>query len=213
LGDLHRQRPILLAVSVIAAMTWAVPHAARACSCLPPPAPTVARDQADAVFEARVDEVQSADGNGAILRYDLAVLRVFKGELGPQTPLMTRSSSAACGRTFVKGKRYLVYAYRTPEGDLGDTMCSRTRQIATADEDLAALGAGTPPPAPAAPESANREPPRIEPAAEGPPAVAAPATTRRGCDLGATGGPGLVVLLALFRRRRPVGPRRPPVPR
>lgn len=152
------------------------------------------------MFEARIDAVQYADTSGMV-RYELAVLRVFKGDVGASAPLVTRASSAACGRNFVVGKRYLIYAYRTPEGDLGDTMCSRTRLVATADEDLAALGAGSPPPAPPAAEAQSREPPRIEPAA--PPVLDAPApTTRRGCDLGGAGGPGLLVLLALRRRRR-----------
>jgi hypothetical protein len=199
---LHRQRPILLAVSLIAAGAWALPHEARACSCLPPPAPTVARDQSDAVFEARVDAVHNADSVGMAVRYDLAVLRVFKGEVGASASLVTNSSSAACGRTFVLGKRYLVYAHRGPEGDLRDSLCSRTRQIGTADEDLAALGVGTPPPAPPTPETQSREPPRIESAAA-PPALGAPApTTRRGCDLGGAAGPGVVLLLAPVRRRR-----------
>ncbi|MDC0670942.1 hypothetical protein [Nannocystis radixulma] len=192
-------------MSLIAAVVWAVPHEAQACTCLPPPAPLVARDQAEAVFEARVDAVQNSDTNGMV-RYGLTVLRVFKGDLPAATSIITRNSSAACGRSFVLGKRYLIYAHRTPEGDLGDTMCSRTRQIGTADEDLAALGAGTPPPAPASPETESREPPRIEPSAP-PPALDAPApATRRGCDLGGDSGPGglawLLLVGTLVRRRR-----------
>ncbi|WAS92291.1 hypothetical protein [Nannocystis punicea] len=192
-------------MSLIAVAAWAVPHEVHACSCMPPPAPTVARDQAEAVFEGRVDVVQSSDTG--MVRYVLSVQRVFKGELPASTSIVTRSSSAACGRSFVLGKNYLVYAHRTPEGDLGDTMCSRTRQIGTADEDLAALGAGTPPPAPASPETQSREPPRIEPPAA-PPALDAPApATRRGCDVAANSSPAALLSLAvlsplLYRRRR-----------
>ncbi|WP_434423493.1 hypothetical protein [Nannocystis pusilla] len=190
-------------MSLIAVAVWAVPHEVQACSCMPPPAPTAARDQAEAVFEGRVENVQTSDGTGMV-RYVLAVQRVFKGDLPASTSIVTRSSSAACGRSFVLGENYLVYAHRTAEGDLGDTMCSRTRQMGTADEDLAALGAGTPPPAPASPETQSREPPRIEPSAP-PPALDAPApATRRGCDLGASGHASLagLALLALRRRRR-----------
>jgi MYXO-CTERM domain-containing protein len=158
------------------------------------------------VFEGRVDSVQTADGSGMV-RYELAVQRVFKGELQATTWVVTRASSAACGRSFVQGKRYLVYAHRSGEGDLGDTMCSRTRPISTADEDLAALGAGAPPPAPATPETQSREPPRIEPPAA-PPALEGPApTTRKGCDLAGPSGPGALALVLvgtlLGRRRRP----------
>lgn len=191
-------------MSLIAAAVWGVPHAAQACSCLPPPPPAAARDRADAVFEARVDSVQTSDGAG-MARYELAVQRVFKGKLSASTSIVTRTSSAACGRNFVLGKHYLIYAHRTPEGDLGDTMCSRTRPISTADEDLAALGAGAPPPAPPEPATQSREPPRIEPPE--PPALSAPAPATRGCDLGgASGVLALVTILGLQRKRR--GPAR-----
>src|SRR5690606_30929204 len=116
--------------------------------------------------------------------------------------LVTSSSSAACGRRFVVGRRYLVYAYRGDEGDLGDTMCSRTRLVATADEDLAALGAGAPPRAPPAPEAQSREPPRIEPAAAPPALVGLAPGARRGCDVGGPSGPVSLVLIASLRRRR-----------
>lgn len=193
---------MFVAVSLIAAAVWAYPHEARACSCLPPPAPTTARDQADAVFEARVDSVQTSDGAGMV-RYELAVQRVFKGELTASTSIVTRTSSAACGRSFVLGKRYLIYAHRNSEGDLSDTLCSRTRQLGTADEDLAALGAGAPPVTPAATETESREPPRIEPT-PAPPALESPAPATRGCDLGGASGPGALAPLLLlgFGRRR-----------
>lgn len=169
---------------------------------MPAPAPSVARDQADAVFEASVESIQSSSpGPDTMVRYELAVHRVFKGDLPALAAIVTPASSAACGRSFVLGRRYLIYAHRTAEGDLSDSMCSRTRQISAADEDLAALGAGTPPPAPPSPEAHSQEPPRIEP--EAPPAHAGPApSTRSGCDLGGVGGSGVGLLLALLGRRR-----------
>lgn len=194
-------------MSLIAALVWGVPHAAEACSCIGKPPPSVAAERADAVIEARVDGVEGVSGTpnarGAdLLRYELSVARIFKGEVGASTTLVTRSSSAACGRSFVVGKRYLIYAYRTDDGDLADTMCSRTRLLSEADEDLAALGAGTVPSAPAVQgDTQSREPPRIEPAPL--PAGPAPAAAR-GCSVGAP-GPGLalgLVLAALVARRR-----------
>lgn len=172
---------------------------------LPPP-PAVAAERAEAVFEARVDGVQGTpDPRGAgMIRYDLAVARVFKGDVGSSTALVTRSSSAACGRNLVVGKRYLVYAYRTEDGELADTMCSRTRLISAADEDLAALGPGATPSAPTRSDAESREPPRIEPP---PPLPASPAPAAgRGCRVGAPAPGGLVGLLlvglALRRSRR-----------
>lgn len=194
-------------MSLIAVSVWALPHAARACSCILPPPPATAAERAEAVFEARVDGVQgNQDPRGAgMVRYDLAVARVFKGDVGSAATVVTRSSSAACGRNFTVGKRYLIYAYRTEDGELGDTMCSRTRLISAADEDLAVLGPGAAPSAPTGQGNAeSREPPRIEP----PPALPASPTpaANRGCQVGAPAPAGLVGLvitgLALRRRRR-----------
>lgn len=168
---------------------------------LPPP-PAVAAERAEAVIEARVDGVAgSTDKTGpGVVRYELAVLRVFKGDVPVSAQLVTRASSAACGRSFVIGKRYLIYAGRNDDGELTDTLCSRTRLVTTADEDLAVLGAGASPMSvPAPSDTQSREPPRIDP----PPLPAAPATTRRGCEIGGLGGAGgLWALAALVRRRR-----------
>ncbi len=197
-------------MSLVAVALWAVPHAANACSCVGLSRPSVAAERADAVFEARVDNVEgSQDPRGAgMVRYEMTVARIFKGEVGASVQLTTRASSAACGRSFVIGKRYLVYAYRTDDGELADTMCSRTRLISAADEDLAALGPGVAPSAPAAQGGADdsREPPRIEPT----PTPASPTpTASRGCSVaGPLPDPGLglglgLLVAAVRRRRRP----------
>lgn len=197
----------LVAAAATGALLWALPHAAQACSCVLPPPPAVAAERAEGVFEARVDGVQGSGdraGTGTV-RYDLAVLRVWKGELGAQAQLVTRASSAACGRSFVIGKRYLIYAGRNEDGEWTDGMCSRTRLSSGADEDLAVLGPGGPPVAAALPADAqSREPPRISPP---PPEILGPApVARRGCDFGGGGlGGAALGLWALVRstRRRP----------
>src|SRR5690606_22193376 len=56
----------------------------------------------------------------------------------------TNSSSAACGYTFEKNTSYLVYA-RESEGRLHVSLCSRTRPMAEAADDLVVLGAGATP--------------------------------------------------------------------
>lgn len=170
---------------------------------MPLPPPAVAVEQAEAVFEARVEGVQGAtDPAGpGMVRYELLVSRVFKGEVTVNAQLVTRASSAACGRSLVVGRRYLIYAARDRNGDLIDSLCSRTRQTSAADEDLVVLGAGVAPGTPAAPVSdENREPPRIE-APPSPPLGPSPAAGR--CQLGGAGGlGGLALLLARRRRRR-----------
>jgi len=181
-----------------------------------PPAPAVAVERAEAVFEARVEnatpDFASPQGPG-IVRYDLEVLRQWKGELGAAVQLSSRTSSAACGRVLTVGKVYLIYATRHDEGHLTDSLCSRTRLSSTADEDLAVLGPGSSPAGsrPVA-EPTSMEPRRIAPP---PPDLGGPTPIdRRGCAVaGAPGSPGepaLVGLLALggllrARRRRSYG--------
>lgn len=169
-----------VALLVVAVAGWLVPSAARACSCLPPPPPEEAFDNAAAVFEGRRTSVA---GEGMQLRFSFDVARVWKGEVGAQTEIHTASDSAACGRNFVAGQTYLIYAYRGPDGRLGDGLCSRTRETTQAQEDLAVLGPGRelggsadaddePDPA--------REPPRIDaPAADPTPPPTEP--NPRGC--------------------------------
>jgi MYXO-CTERM domain-containing protein len=172
-----------------------------------PPAPSVAVERADAVFEARVEnvtgDVAGISGSG-LLRYDLEVLRQWKGELGAAVQLSTRANQAACGRNLIVGKVYLIYAHKDDDGALTDTLCSRTRLASSADEDLAVLGPGTSPGSRPVAEPTSREPPRIAPP---PPDLGGPAPiARRGCAVGEQGPLagllGVAGLMWASRRRR-----------
>jgi len=167
------------------ALGWcAAPRVARACSCIAPPAPEEAFENADAVFEARPFGM-SADDRQA--RYRFEVDRVWKGPIGPQVEIITARHSATCGRTYQVGAKYVVYAQRDQDGEWSDNLCSRTRGSRSAAEDLEVLGAGRPPddddreptepqPDPAAPA----EPPRIDAEPVQPP----PTTpSSRGCAM------------------------------
>ncbi len=171
-----------------------------------PPAPATAVERAEAVFEARVEHLRVEPGREglAMIRYELEVLRVWKGEVGAAALLGTRASDSACERILAVGKVYVIYAGRDGEGELTDNRCSRTRLASTADEDLAALGPGSSPRAqPPTTEPMSREPPRIAPPA---PDLGPPQVTGRGCVIDAEGAPlaGLLALggLAWSRRRR-----------
>lgn len=163
-----------------------------------PPAPAVAVERAEAVFEARVERLRVEPGgsdNLAIQRYELEVLRVWKGEVGAATELGTRISESGCERNLAVGKVYLVYAMRDEAGDWTDNRCSRTRLSSTADEDLAVLGPGNSPRMrPPTSEPSDREAPRIAPPAAdlGPPELSG-----RGCVIDTEVGAPLASLLAL----------------
>ena len=192
-------------------IAWALPHAAQACSCVLLPAPAAALQRAEAVFEARVENAAVDVGDAGVgeMRYDLEVLRQWKGELGAAVQLSSPISEAACGRNFAVGKVYVIYASKSDDGRLTDNLCSRTRLASEADEDLAVLGPGvTPTGDRPVVQPTDREPPRITPPA---PDLEGPAPIEgRGCSVFAPPtGPnaaisGLWSMLALagLRRRR-----------
>lgn len=176
-------------MSLTLATGLSLPAAALACSCGPIPDAAIARDAARAVFEGKVtagpiggDEkadngIQSAM---AQVTYQFDVLRRWKGVPGAEATVRTSRSSSACGRSFKVGQSYLVYAVGDSDGTLVDTMCTRTRQLADAGEDLVALGdpGAAPEPGDQAPAEAPADPDAEAPAQDAPAAreVAAEAT-------------------------------------
>ncbi len=67
------------------------------------------------------------------------VKEVWKGDLSRE--IVTRELSGLCSVSFEEGKEYLVYAYGRNWDDIS-TGCTRTSLLASANEDLAALGKG-----------------------------------------------------------------------
>lgn len=53
--------------------------------------------------------------------------------------VQTGLGGSDCGYGFERGEDYLVYAYRSPQGRLATGICSRTRRLSAAEEDLAYL--------------------------------------------------------------------------
>jgi hypothetical protein len=118
-------------------------EAALACSCAPPPPPKTALAQSAAVFLAEVVSVE--DGKGTSHNVTLKVEKWWKGGDAKTITVSTEKSGAACGYTFTKGGRYLVYAHnRDKEAGLRVSLCSRTRTAKQAEEsqDFAELGEG-----------------------------------------------------------------------
>ena len=144
------------------------PTTCEICSCRTSEAPRNALDSSDAVFRARVvalddrpipypdvtslkrEARQEAEWeylrrSVERLRVTLEVRRVWKGDVGERIDIYTANECCICGYPFELGKEYLIYAYRLPSGRLVTNICSRTRPMAQAWEDLAALGAGVQP--------------------------------------------------------------------
>lgn len=175
------------------------PSTARACSCAQVDVAT-ARQTAAAVFEGRTTQVERLEGAPGVggdesLRVTLRVVQTWKGADAEEVVVTTAGSGAACGFPFARDTSYLVYADEH-QGQLRVSLCSRTRAIADAQEDLAELGIGvTPvdptagPPPPAAVEEADDD------------------VSQAGCRSCAASSPRalpveLVALALLARRRR-----------
>jgi hypothetical protein len=116
-----------------------------ACTCVPPPSPTEAREDAAAVFSGKVVQIKRHKPAEDIFGGVEVVFRInqaWKGVGNRTVSVFTSSQSAACGYSFSKGHTYLVYASANSRGRLSTSICSRTKRLKNAREDLDALGAG-----------------------------------------------------------------------
>jgi len=144
-GQLKHLAVLVLIASAVAG-AW--PVAATACSCAPPPDPGAALEAADAVFAGRVVGLTlvprlCGEPISSFATEDIAVTvaisAVWKGEPAEQVTIYTAFTCCVCGYPFELGETYLIYA--TQQGDrLTTTICSRTRPLEKAKDDLAALG-------------------------------------------------------------------------
>src|SRR5262245_30846592 len=116
-----------------------------ACSCAKAPTPCQAYGQAEAVFIGTPKEVSGIELKDKIensaYRYRIfrfSVDQAFSGVNGSQISVMTGRGSGDCGYDFKIGEQYLVYAYRHYQKKemFSTSICSRTRPVRNADEDL-----------------------------------------------------------------------------
>lgn len=179
---------------------------AAACSCAGEPEPSAALLAADVVFEGTVlgepEAVRAQlgiDGYSGAARFRFAVARYFKGQQGSEAAIYTIDQESACGRSYASGSTYLVYGRLTPDGVLTDSLCSRTRPLANAAEDLALLGEGSAPDPSVQPRDVLAEQAEEEPGCSAAPSAGA-ASHAPGAEHWALSGV-LLCALTLLRRR------------
>jgi len=129
---------------LIASLTFGA-EAGLACTCAPPKSPARELERSTAVFSGKVLEVKRHKRTGDIFGGVEAVFRVeraWKGVESRTVSVFTSAQSAACGYGFKEGSSYLVYAHGNAESKLSTSICSRTRRLKDAREDLDELGAG-----------------------------------------------------------------------
>ena len=125
--------------SAMIALVLLLSARASACSCIGQ-SPAEALSSADALFAGKVLNVATVQPRTALgdQQVQLRVRRSWKGRFGGVAVVITPTDG--CAYAFTRGEYYLVYAYRSKDGQLRTNMCTRTETLSRAGEDLAALG-------------------------------------------------------------------------
>lgn len=128
----------LLSVLILSA------DAAFACTCLPPKSAAEELKRAAAVFSGKVLKIKKHKEADLFTKVEAVfeVEEVWKGVEERKISVFTSSTSAACGYGFKKGQSYLVYAHEDGQARLVTSICSRTKLLDHAVNDLDELGTG-----------------------------------------------------------------------
>lgn len=139
-----RMQILLVVVLILLALAVTVDRA-YACSCVMPGPPTAELEAATAVFSGKVLRADVRGGevtsSADPVWVGFQAYSVWKGPALTTLVVTTARGSASCGYPFEVGREYLVYSGGTWDA-LEVSLCSRTRLLSEADEDLAALGSG-----------------------------------------------------------------------
>ena len=116
-----------------------------ACTCAPSQSASQELKRATAVFSGKVVEIKrhkQPSNLFAAVEVIFEVQKIWKGVNEKTISIFTSSQSSACGYGFKAGRTYLVYAQGNADGGLATSICSRTRRLKDAREDLEELGSG-----------------------------------------------------------------------
>jgi hypothetical protein len=125
-------------------------NSAQGCTCMGGETPCQAFGRSSAVFVGSVTSVKTAphgqprnveEVDWTPRSFKFLVEIPFLGVDGTEMEVATGRGGGDCGYDFKAGKRYLVYAYRsTKDNRLATSICSRTRAVEMADDDIKFLG-------------------------------------------------------------------------
>ena len=140
-------RPLILLVLLFGFWLSLPPKWSCACSCAEPGPPLEEREKAAVVFRGEVVSVREFPilfgtwGSRDPTTIKFKVQTAWKGVAYPTRYVTTARSGSSCGYPFVAGTEYVVYSRLGWQVSL----CSRTRPLAEAAQDMVDLGPGTPP--------------------------------------------------------------------
>ena len=139
---------LLVCCTTVVLTILLAPRDALACSCMDPGPPCQNAFRVDAVFVGTVQSITPVFDDGPPLPPDvgrfprtrvvhLTAVTPFLGIQASSVTVHTAGSGPACGYDFKVGERYVVYAYKNAEARVLQTsICSRTKPIKDAREDL-----------------------------------------------------------------------------
>jgi Carboxypeptidase regulatory-like domain len=137
----------LLSIGSLVLTLLSFSDTAFACDCMGTRPTCEAYWQAEAVFIGTAKEISWIELEDKIENstfkyrkpvFHFSVDQAFRGVNGSQVGVMTGQGGGDCGYGFKIGEQYLIYAYRDNQKKemLSTSICTRTRPIRNADEDL-----------------------------------------------------------------------------
>lgn len=138
---------IFRTIFVIIPLLFLFNIAANACSCFSGGPPCQSFGNTSAVFSGKVESITDVPREYSPVagrkftvidkKVTFSIIESFRGVSEKTIEVTTSSQSSACGYPFEVGQEYVVYAYQNKEtGKLGTGICTRTRLLAKAEEDL-----------------------------------------------------------------------------
>jgi len=138
-------RKIILLLFIVGSLLVVNTTTVNACSCVQPAPSKESLEQSTAVFAGKVIDIDAPSGiivdSADPVRVTFEISKIWKGPDYETLVLTTARDGASCGYGFEENEEYIVYAYGE-ENKLSTGICSRTRLLAKAQEDLQDLGAG-----------------------------------------------------------------------
>ena len=138
-------RKIFLLLFIVGSLLVVNTVIINACLCIQPAPPQESLEQSTAVFVGKVIDIDVPSGivvsSADPVKVTFEVSKIWKGPDYKTLVLTTARDGVSCGYSFKQNDEYIVYAYGE-ENKLSTGICSRTRLLASAQDDLQELGEG-----------------------------------------------------------------------